>query len=252
MMAGVRKLLILFVLAALALAQEKVPQPRPIDFNKVERKIQKLPQLLAPRYGLFLFGFNGEKKVWAVVDKSSKHAKTHDLLYLDKNADGDLTQKGERFEGEVSKSHWGTQAVFSIGEFTDPATNAVHTEFKITYTPKSVRYRMLWRGKKVTMGSYGPTGDSYVNFAPSIKTAPILVPGWDRPFQFEHWMSGTLQRGQPSHFMVFVGNRGSRTGAFTCVDDQFLPAGEYVLATLLYRDGRGKRQRYQAKLTSRC
>ena len=51
---------------------------------------------------------------------------------------------------------------------------------------------------------------------------------------------------------MFVGNRGNRTGTFACVDDEFLPKGEYVVATLIYKDEQGKEKRYRAKLTSRC
>jgi hypothetical protein len=102
------------------------------------------------------------------------------------------------------------------------------------------------------MGGYGPTRETYQDFAASPAKAPVFVPGYDRPFEFEHWMSGTFQRGQVTDFKVFVGNRGDRTGAFSCVDQKFLPAGAHLLATLLYRDVEGKRRRHQARLTGRC
>lgn len=248
-----RWILVLVLFAARAGAQEAVP-PRPIDFARIERKIAKLPALKAdkPLYGLFLFGLHGEKRVWAVLDKSDKTAATYDVLYLDRNADGDLTQPGERLPGNVTKNVARTQAEFPIGRFVDPGTRAVHTEFKITYLPGGVRFSMLWRGEKISYGPYGPTNDSYANFEPSIEKAPILVPGYDRPFQFQHWMSDQLKAGETKWFKVFVGNRGSRVGAFSSVDDKFLPPDEFVLATLIYRDGNGKEQRYQAKLTERC
>jgi hypothetical protein len=250
-MGTVRYLALLPILAALAIAQENVKEPRPIDFAKIERKIRKLPELHDPRYGLFLFGLNGEWPVWAVFDKS-KGARTYDLLYFDLDADGDLTPEGERFQGKVLEKRRG-QVQFNIGRFTDPGTKAVHTKFTITYTSTvGVRFRMLWRGEKITMGTYGPRGDTYQSFAKTIRDAPIFVPGYDRPFQFQHWMSGTLNRGTLNDFKVFIGNRGDRTGAFTCVDDKFLPKDGYVLATLVYTATDGKRKRYQVKLTSRC
>jgi hypothetical protein len=243
-------------LAGLALAgpAADTSAPRPIDFAKIDRTIAKLPELTArvPRYGLFLFGLHGEKRVWAVLDKSKPDAEQYDVLFLDRNADGDLTAADERIAGTVAKGYDGMESKFAIGNFTDPATGAVHTNFTLTNRAKSVFYDMRWRGEKVTMGLFGPTGDTYQPFGDSAENALVIVPGWDRPFEFEHWMSGTLERGKDTDFKVFLGNRGSKRGGFSCVDDKFLPKAEHVLATLLYTDGRGKQQRVQAKLTSRC
>ena len=207
--------------------------------------------MAAPLYGLFLFGKQGEKRVWAVLDKSAPDAKAYDVLYLDRNADGDLTGVDERLKGSVVPSVG--RATFAIGKFRDPASEAVHTDFKLTYNPSSVSFSMRWRGKELTMGLYGPESSTYAKFAPTPKDAPVFVPGYDRPLEFEHWLSGTLPRDAVTDFKVFVGHRGSRRGAFCSSDDNFLPAGEYLLATLIYTSSvDGKRKRYQAKLTERC
>lgn len=65
-------------------------------------------------------------------------------------------------------------------------------------------------------------------------------------------MSGTLKRGEENDFKVFIGNRGDRTGAFTCVDDKFLAAGERVLVQLVCKDAAGKERRLTAELAERC
>jgi hypothetical protein len=129
----------------------------------------------------------------------------------------------------------------------------VHKDCKITWTPKiGVRFKMLWRGSKVTFGGYGPAHDTYAAFAATPAKAPVFVPGWDRPFEFERWIADPLRRGQDSDFKVFVGNRGDRVGAFAAVDDKFLPEGEYVVATLHYTDGSGKPAHAQFDLRERC
>ena len=51
---------------------------------------------------------------------------------------------------------------------------------------------------------------------------------------------------------MFVGNSGDRVGAFAAVDDEFLPKGEYVVATLHYTDGSGKPAHAQFDLRERC
>ncbi len=224
---------------------------RPIDFARVDRTVGKTPPLTAhARYGLFLFGAAGEKRVWAILDRTADAPGARfDVLYLDRDADGDLAEPGETIrvtgpEGDGEK--------FAVGNFDDPATGARHTGFTITWTDASVRFTMRWRGGKVTFGGFGPSRDTYAQFAGTPATAPIFVPGQDRPFQFEHWMSGELARGASTDFKVFVGNAGDRRGAFSAVDDEFLPAGEVLVATLLWTDRDGEPRETTFALPERC
>ncbi len=230
----------------------------PIDFATVPRELGKLPEFKTarPLYGLFLFGPRGETRVWAVLEKSRRDTPVYDVLHLDVNANGDLTDPGERFTSGAKSGEGRPETVFSIGRFVQPGTPAeaprVHTDFSITWTPSRVSYRMHWNGGPITMGCYGPDGESYGNFTADPKTAPILVPGHDLPFQFETWLSGELARGRENSFKVFVGNRGSVRGAFTTVDDKFLKSDEFVIATLIYKDQTGKEKNVRYELRERC
>ncbi len=255
--------LALTVLACGLWAQDAKPAPaakkkevaRLIDFAKVDRTIGKLPKLSAqrPLYGLLLFGLNGQHRVWAVLDKTKAESEQYDVLYLDRNADGDLTAEDERIVAAKESTYAGKKATcFEVGDFRDPASGAVHKEFKVTSAADSVRIKVKWRGDKVTMGVFGPEHETYQHFAESPRQAPILVPGYDRPFQFQHWMCDTLKRGQKNDFKVFMGNRGDRVGTFLCVDQRFLEESEHVQATLVYTDTAGKQQSYRAKLMERC
>ncbi|MEW6306655.1 MAG: hypothetical protein AB1705_24580 [Verrucomicrobiota bacterium] len=222
-----------------------------IDFSKVDRRIAKLPTLTAaqPLYGLFLFGPKGETRVWAVVDKSKAASPVYDVLYLDLNADGDLTALSERFTGKPEGSG---RMAFEIGNFTEPGASRAHTEFKITWTRDRTSYRMKWLGGQLTQGPYPTDSNRYLNLAHTPQDAPIFVPGNDGPFRFQHWLSGTLQRTRENDFRVFIGNPGSVAGAFSCVDDKFLPASDYVVATIIYKDTDGKEHRDRFDLKSRC
>lgn len=93
------RLVLLTGLAALVLA----PPARPADLQQVERKIVKEPayQSKAPRYCLLVFGPEAKDKVWLVQDG--------DVLYVDRNGDGDLTEEGNRVqrkEGEGDYLAW--------------------------------------------------------------------------------------------------------------------------------------------------
>ncbi|HUG94206.1 MAG TPA: hypothetical protein VML55_25480 [Planctomycetaceae bacterium] len=62
-----------------------------VDYHDVDRTLVKEPDYRTdmPQYALLVFGPRAELRVWAVFDG--------DALYLDRNADGDLTQPDERF-----------------------------------------------------------------------------------------------------------------------------------------------------------
>ena len=225
-------------------------------FDKFRRDVPKLPPLvsLEPLYGILLFGTEAEWPVWAVFDKSTPDSRVCDVLYLDLNADGDLTQSAERFRARATlpEQESDPNAVFEIGRFKDPATGREHTELTVTWRPNRVGCGMKWLGDKMTKGVYGPSLEEYANFSKSPHTAPVLIPGHDRPFQFEHWMSGTLKRGGENDFKVFMGNAGSGRGTFCAVDDKFLPPKEFVVATLIYRDNSGAEKQARFELKQRC
>src|SRR5215472_3078326 len=93
------------------------------DLGKLDRTILKEPTYSAkqPLYGLLVFGPKADKRVWIVLDKSKQES----ILYVDRNADGDLTPSGKRL---VAKTPDGFP-VFRLPEFKDPATGAMHSEF---------------------------------------------------------------------------------------------------------------------------
>jgi hypothetical protein len=70
---------------------------------RIDRAIIKEPtyQSGAPRYCLLAFGPEAKFRVWLVQDG--------DVLYVDRNGDGDLTESGERIEkkrGEAGNRRW--------------------------------------------------------------------------------------------------------------------------------------------------
>ena len=63
-----------------------------VDYDQINRSIAKEPKYQSPKpeYVLLLFGSEAKRRVWVVVDG--------DVVYLDRNGDGDLTSADERFE----------------------------------------------------------------------------------------------------------------------------------------------------------
>lgn len=61
-----------------------------VDLTKVDRVIAKEPKYQKqPRYALLVFGPKADMRVWLVIDGE-------DVLYVDRNGNGDLTEEGER------------------------------------------------------------------------------------------------------------------------------------------------------------
>jgi hypothetical protein len=84
-----RAIRLLLMLAALAILTSNV---RAVDLTKIERSIAKEPEYQTKdvHYCLIVFGPEAKTRVWLVVDG--------DVLYLDRNGNGDLTEPGERIE----------------------------------------------------------------------------------------------------------------------------------------------------------
>jgi hypothetical protein len=82
----------LLVFGCLAIA---TGQASAVDYDTIGRKLVKEPayQTKNPRYGLLLFGPEAKVRVWVVLDG--------EVLYVDRNGDGDLTAENERFAKET-------------------------------------------------------------------------------------------------------------------------------------------------------
>ena len=225
----------------------------PPDLSKVDRRIAKEPayQSKQPLYGLYVFGREAKTRVWAVLDKSKPDATDYDVLYFDRNADGDLTGQGERVEGKKE----GERVNFDIGTFTDPLSGERHTQVVLSYVPGPdgmVMLSMRWRDNVLVRGGYAPKPGPYTKFAADPAVAPVLWPGADGPLSFQFWMVEPLGIGKSEDVRVFLGRRGCGPNTFCAVPDTFLPKHVPVLAELIYRDKEGKEKRAQSELRERC
>jgi hypothetical protein len=223
------------------------------DLSKIARRIAKEPVYKSnqPLYGLYVFGPEAKTHVWAVLDKSQPAASTYDVLYFDRNADGDLTGANERILGKQVDG----RVQFELGAFTDPVTGKQHTEVVVSYRPQDdgmVMFSMKWCGQELIRGGYAVKPGPYTQFATSPAKAPVLWPGAEGPFTFQFWSMTNLTIGGEEDVRVFMGHQGYGANTFCTVSDTFLPKTVPVIATLIYRDGSGKEKRAQSELRERC
>ena len=95
------------------------------DLSKIERTIGKEPAYQGkPKYCLLVFGPEAKTRVWLVQDG--------DTLYVDRNANGDLTDKDERVAVKPGNKDW---RLFEAGDIHDGAlthTKLTVRQFKTT------------------------------------------------------------------------------------------------------------------------
>src|SRR4051812_25434737 len=87
---------------------------RAADLATIDRTILKLPPLRtkSPEYCLFVFGREAQTRIWLVWDG--------DLLYVDRNGNGDLTEPDERVVADMYTSHPDEdQFIFKAGNIRD-------------------------------------------------------------------------------------------------------------------------------------
>jgi hypothetical protein len=106
----------------------------PPDLSRVDRGIWKEPAYrAAPRYCLLVFGPNADVRVWLVRDGET--------LYVDRNANGDLTEPGESVQAigrrELMTLKDGKRVPyrelsFDAGKIAPNGTSTTHTGLSLT------------------------------------------------------------------------------------------------------------------------
>lgn len=240
--------------AALACAAEDDAYVE-LDYESIPREIAKQPSYVAePRYALFVFGPKGHARMWAVLDRSDAELEYQDVLYLDLDCDGDLTDAGERFQGTYDPDGEAAGVAMSIhvGDVPVPGTTLVHERFRLSTVRKKKRpgiwFQMWWNGEEEFSGGYAPVSPNLTEWGESPAEAPVLRPTPLGPFSYALYTWGgervVLPRGESTKVYVMVGNAGSGPDTLSVVSEEFLDLDRDELrVTLIGRDGEGNELR---------
>lgn len=245
-----------FISAGLLLCATVVSAGPPPDLAKIERRIKRQPVYTAkePLYGLYVFGPEVKTRVWAVLDKSAADSGQYDILYFDRDGDGDLTDENDRITGDLDERDGGVK--FIIGDLSDSSSGDKHTSLTLSRRePKdgSVMLKLDWRGRETMRGGYAEVVGPYTQFASAIAEAPILWFDASGHFAFQPWiMEKELRIGNSADIRVFLGHQGIGKNTFCAVSQEFLPEKAPVLATLIYTDKEGREQRQLNHFLERC
>jgi hypothetical protein len=250
------------------------------DLNKVERTVAKEPAYKGkPKYCLLVFGPEAKTRVWLVLDD--------EVLYVDKNGNGDLTEEGERVKmppfresgyphiqeerearidaiADGRLKHVGlsvrqrrvrpdfvaqTEAEKQLKELVKPGAEAMVYEMNL-----QVEARPL-PGAKIDLAgrigqSAGVDAEGYLQFAGRPQDAPVVRFGG--PLQMALFARQTLLGGEkPEDLVAMIGTSGLGPGTFASVDYSGLFSDRAHPVAEVEFPGRGK-LRAKVTLTGRC
>ncbi len=193
-----------FALAALLTATFNVPAYA-VDLTTIDRTLPKQPhyQSDSPRYCLLVFGAEARSRVWLVQDG--------DMLYVDENGNGDLTESNEVHV--IDKYNR-----FHVAKIQESATGRVHSNLQL-YPLADGRVRMKL--------SIADKGTQYVGFSKGDKpkfgdraeTAPIIH--FNGPMTLGQYAeiltvkSDVIETNvRKAGFRIMIGSQGVGTGTF--------------------------------------
>ncbi len=194
----------------------------PINLTKVDRTIAKEPAYKTkPKYCLLVFGPEAKTRVWLVLDG--------DVLYVDRNGNGDLTDKGETVKEKRVDDR---TSQFPAGELSLPDESSF---------PGLALYRYQLEGGKDSMRIelsfnrkhwYGVCSD----FAPHAKDAPIIHFNLTGPLTFVCPDQPTFIPGKTTKLRFYIGMPGLGRQTFARrVDTQgIVGGGARLLAEIEY------------------
>jgi hypothetical protein len=145
------------------------PEPA-LDLTKIDRTIRKEPAYRGkPRYGLLVLGPKAKTRIWLVIDGKT--------LYVDRNGNGDLTEKGEQFSPTKVNNDQSQYLEFHVGEIVEADRKTKHSGL-IVYQYYTHHYDRLVNAailKDVAgISSQGNSGEYGCSFAATPREAPII------------------------------------------------------------------------------
>jgi hypothetical protein len=165
------------------------------NLTKIDRIIAKEPTYKSqPKYCLLVFGPDAKTRIWLVVDG--------DTLFVDRNANGNLTEKGESIRAQGR--------VWTIGEIIEGNGKTKHTGLNVANHNGSFLIMM-----RTSKGLHAEVGNEVgrLQFSERPQDAPIVhLAGPLTVLLRERTGSLALVPGKKAHFIALIGTPGLGEG----------------------------------------
>ena len=203
--------------------------------SRLDRTTAKEPAYKGkPRYCLLVFGPEVKTRIWLVVDGNT--------LYVDRNGNGDLTEKGNRVEGTP------------LFDRPGPAGRMIGISFgveKLTkWDGKDVRLMVLssaksddddvvnvFVGKEAFQNTVAGGPDGVLKFSTRPQDAPVIH--FAGPMLMALRVEQTLIRGdKPQTFQAMIGTPGLGKGTFAALNIGMVPKDIHPVAEFAFPNQR--------------
>lgn len=192
------------------------------DLSKIPRTIAKEPTYKTkPKYCLLVFGPEAKTRIWLVLDG--------DVLYVDRNGNGDLTEPSERIE-----PHGVTLTGFLLPGQKEPDAKRFSCEIAKNKTVELLKIDndYLQVDFKNTDEKFGAAAshdaDGYLRFAEKPNDAPIIH--FDGPLTFRLSTGQSVKRGEkPGTLFTNIGTPGVGLGTFASITCETAPASVHPI-----------------------
>jgi hypothetical protein len=198
---------------------------RGVDLTKLERTLTKEPAYKnKPKYCLLVFGLEAKARAWLVIDGN--------MLYVDRNCDGDLTGAGKQVDIRrvVNGDPKQVGVQVAAGDITEPDGKIKHTGLVIG------KYINMNVSIKVAGGLDWMAGCHSNNliFAERPQDAPVIHFGGPLTLGLtDHPQSQPrLLPGKDGHLEVYIGTPGLGKSTFAIVAARQMPKGATALAEI--------------------
>ncbi len=169
-----------------------------VDLTKIDRSIAKEPAYKnKPKYCLLVFGPQAKFRVWLVRDG--------DVLYVDRNGDGDLTEPAERYTGT---NQW------SIGDIRG-ADRAVYKDLRVFQDSWHMGVGVNVPGRGYQVGGEDLHGN--LSFADNPKDAPVVHLGGPLQLSLESFPAEESPPRDYVPVIAVVGTPGVGKGTFAAI-----------------------------------
>jgi hypothetical protein len=197
------------------------------DFGKVDRTPKKEPayQSKAPKYCMLEFGPQAKTRVWLVLDG--------DTLYIDRNGNGDLTEKGECIKKK------GALGQFMAGEVVDVDGKTKHTNVMVMHQTEDgltiTFVTAMVAGKHMFMAGIDSLGT--LRFADRPQDAPIIHFGGELRMGLNAKFSKSekeelVRSDKAEELYAWIGTPGLGKGTFAALMHKGIPAGVHPIAEI--------------------
>jgi hypothetical protein len=178
------------------------------DLAKINRTIAREPGYRStPKYCLLAFGPEAKTRVWLVLDG--------DVLYVDRNANGDLTEAGERIIADTTGGTLDGSRHYQVPEIAEKGTPLKHA-LRVTL-PRPAPDQACDLGLVVTLGDQRTQfSDNELRCSDRPGNAPVVH--FNGPLTLRLGDDQVLARGmKPTELRVEIGTPGLGKGAFVAL-----------------------------------